>query len=365
MISSKASLQNLILNGSFEEHIDFETENKNGWNKLQSSDTPDYFNFENQTNVFKEYFGGTNPKSGTGFVGIFCYRISPQRSIKNVREFIETGLTETLEKDSIYEFEISLCLDAESNFAVKNFGIYFSNTPLYFEKDNKCFTLKPQIEFNSTFIDNTSGWITLKSYYTANGTEKYIIIGNFKTDKSTVVKSIKIQKEKKMKKKWDLEIFESAAYYYIDDVILEKVRKKTHITPIFNTPVLNLTDTFNLDDIAIDSAIVLNNIIFEFNKSDLMPQSYPEIEKLYSLLNSNPIIRIRLEGHTDNIGGYDFNLQLSLKRVQSVVKYLIDKGISPDRIEYAGYSYSCPLVSNDTEEGRKLNRRVVFKILNK
>jgi OOP family OmpA-OmpF porin len=174
------------------------------------------------------------------------------------------------------------------------------------------------------------------------------------------------QKVQGKKEKWDLIKNEKSAYYYVDDVVVQKV------TIARNQPVLDhekneqSNDTlFKINEITIDSSIVLKNIIFEFNKSDLLPESYYEINKLYKLMTSNPNIRIKLEGHTDNIGGYDFNLKLSIRRVESVTTYLINKGIDPNRIEFAGYSYSFPLESNQTEEGRKINRRVTFKIIQK
>jgi OOP family OmpA-OmpF porin len=82
-------------------------------------------------------------------------------------------------------------------------------------------------------------------------------------------------------------------------------------------------------------------------------------------MSTNPKIRIRLEGHTDNIGSYQYNLGLSLSRVESVAKYLIYKGIDSGRIELAGFSFRNPIATNETDEGRQLNRRVVFKILDK
>jgi outer membrane protein OmpA-like peptidoglycan-associated protein len=297
---------------------------------------------------------------------MFCYRIEPNRTIKNIREYIETTLITGLEKDSLYSFEISLSLDAESNVVIKNFGVYFSPEQIQYNKDFKTFVLKPQIEFSSFFIDSINNWITLKAFYKATGTEKYMIMGNFKSDKLTSVKSIQTLKDKSKKKKWNLASNELAAYYYMDDVVLEKVHLDG-IKPQMPDSILNFetTTSFDITKIEVDSAIILRNIIFDFDKWDLLSQSFVELDKLYQLLNTNPTMRIKLEGHTDNFGSYEYNLQLSLKRVQSVAKYLIEKGISPERIEFQGYSYSCPIASNDTEEGRKINRRVVFKVLNK
>jgi len=121
--------QNLIPNHSFEEYINFDTANYEGWHKAQKSDTPDYFNLSNDrpyNNIFNKFIGGIYPKTNNGFVGIFCYRVCPNRNIKNIREFIETPLIKQLEKDSLYRIQISLCLDMESNVAIKNFGIFFS-----------------------------------------------------------------------------------------------------------------------------------------------------------------------------------------------------------------------------------------------
>jgi len=360
--------QNLVPNPSFEENIDFSHPNLKTWHKVQNSDTPDYFNlgaYHPQNNVFKDFMGGTLAKTGDGFVGIFCYRLNPDRNVKNIREFIETVLITPLEKDSLYKVSFSICPDIESNITVKNFGVYFSPTALQLEKDNRIFSLKPQIEFSFYFPDSTKNWISLQAFYKANGDEKYIALGNFKPDKSTKFKNLKSIRQKGKAKKWDLVPGEKAAYYYIDDVEISKVRLAENHPPVSQINYDLKEDTFNINDIKIDTAIILNNIVFDFNKYDLLPQSLMEINKLYHLMITNPGIRIRLEGHTDNMGGYLFNLQLSLKRVESVAGYLIEKGINADRLEFAGYSYTIPIATNQTEEGRRLNRRVAFKLLEK
>ena len=120
--------QNLVPNSSFEDFVDFTGKTTSGWHKIQHTDTPEYFSFGNKphNNIFAEYIGGTQPKTGDSFAGFFCLRSNPQRNVKNVREFIGTTLLSTLEKDSLYRVEISLCLDAESNAAIKNLGLIFS-----------------------------------------------------------------------------------------------------------------------------------------------------------------------------------------------------------------------------------------------
>ncbi len=360
--------QNLVPNPSFEEYIDFSGRTSSGWHKIQNTDTPDYFNFAGPkpiNNIFDKYIGGTQPKTGSAFVGFFCLRSNPQRNVKNVREYIGTTLTNTLEKDSLYKVEISLCLDAESNAAIKNFGMIFSTNSLEFNKDYQLFSAKPQIEFTLSYPDKGTGWITVSSFYKATGNEKCIIIGNFKNDKATVFKKHPVNKEKGKDKKWDLQIGETASYYYMDDIVIEKTKITKAAIPVEQNFTSEKEDTLNLDKIKIDSAIVLENILFEFNRTELLPESYTEINKLLRLMVYNPQIIVKLEGHTDNAGSYDFNIRLSIARAESVVRYLIEKGISPRRIESAGYGFTQPLASNDTEEGRKINRRVTFKIISK
>ena len=369
-IGSTVKAQNLVLNSSFERFVDFNRNDSANWHKVQKSDTPDYFNFNPQNpvnNIYNKYMGNIAPKSGHGFVGVFCYRVSSVRGIRNIREFIESPLSAPMHKDSLYKIQLSLRLDIESNLAIKNFGVYFSTGLCSKNKKFNPFVLPPHIEFDSILLDSTHDWITLQAMYKARGNENNIVLGNFKSDRKTFKRNVFYKKKRGKRYKWDLLENEKAAYYYIDDVIVEKVEQhqETIAEVGENNDSLTIGPLLNVDEIEVDSVIILENIVFEFNKSDLLPSSFVELNRLKSFMVNNPVVRIKLEGHTDNIGDYDFNLKLSINRVEAVVAYLIDEGIAASRMEYAGYSFSRPLVSNDTEEGRKVNRRVTFKIIGK
>ena len=80
-------------------------------------------------------------------------------------------------------------------------------------------------------------------------------------------------------------------------------------------------------------------------------------------MSSNQNLKIEIGGHTDNQGNDEYNMNLSLERAKSVYNYLISKGISADRMSYKGYGETKPIASNDTEEGRQLNRRTEFKVI--
>jgi len=362
--------QNLVPNASFENYIDFNSKMSADWHKVQKTDSPDYFNLNSSSpfnNIFDKYMGGTPAKSGTGFIGLFFYRLNPQRNIRNVREYIQTGLLEPLDKDSLYRVEFSLCLDAESNTAIKNLGICFNGEPLIDYSENRLFALTPQIEFSLTSPDCRNKWITFSTFYKAKGDERNLVLGNFKNDRNTATQRLIPIKDKSHREKWDLVSGEKAAYYYIDDIVVEKITLERQINKGTLQKVVE-TDgivTIDFDKIPLDSSIILKNIFFDFDRSDLLPASFNELQKLYNLLTENPTMRIKIEGHTDNFGGYDFNLQLSRKRAEAVVLYLIERGVSADRTESAGFSYAVPVATNETPEGRQLNRRVAFKIISK
>lgn len=113
----------------------------------------------------------------------------------------------------------------------------------------------------------------------------------------------------------------------------------------------------------IGSKIVLKNIFFETGSAKLKDESNAELDRIVNLLKTYPNIKIEIAGHSDKTGLEDFNLKLSRERAKSVVDYLISKGISASNLVYKGYGSSKPIATNATPEGRQLNRRVEFEII--
>ena len=118
-----------------------------------------------------------------------------------------------------------------------------------------------------------------------------------------------------------------------------------------------------LKKISFGANVVLNNIFFETNEFELMRASYPELNKLVTHLKENPEMVIEISGHTDDVGSFEYNQELSEKRAQSVFDYLKEKGVNTNRISFKGCGESKPMASNETEEGRANNRRIEFKII--
>lgn len=115
--------------------------------------------------------------------------------------------------------------------------------------------------------------------------------------------------------------------------------------------------------IEVGQVIRLNNVFFDFDKWDLRPESYIELNRVVKLLTENPAIEIEMSAHTDSRGTDEYNFKLSDNRARSVMEYIISKGIDSKRITSHGYGETKPVATNDTDEGRQLNRRVEFTIL--
>jgi outer membrane protein OmpA-like peptidoglycan-associated protein len=118
-----------------------------------------------------------------------------------------------------------------------------------------------------------------------------------------------------------------------------------------------------LQKIQIGSKTVLNNLWFESGKYALLPNSIPELNKIVSFMRENSSLLIEIAGHTDDVGSKIANLELSRKRAQSVIDYLVQKGIKVARLQAKGYGETQPLNANTGEGDRQLNRRIEFRIL--
>jgi len=103
--------------------------------------------------------------------------------------------------------------------------------------------------------------------------------------------------------------------------------------------------------------IILRDINFDFDKAEIKPEFEPILDEAARILKENPDVRVSIEGHTCSIGTDEYNQRLSERRAQSVLRYLVRKGIDPSRLKATGFGESRPIADNQTKEGRRLNRR--------
>jgi len=198
--------------------------------------------------------------------------------------------------------------------------------------------------FSSSRLDDTwKNWtepINLGSKINSEGLEESFIL-----NKNT--KTISFTSSKNSIGNSDLKL------YYLNKEINDSTESKEELKKQIN----------NIED---GQRLLLNKVLFYQSSDKLIDESYIQLEMIFNILINNKNLSVFLEGHTDNIGNPNKNLELSNKRVNQVMKYLIDKGIDKKRIGGKGYGSERPLVNKNSLESRKMNRRVeiIFKKIN-
>jgi len=347
-----ASSQNLVKNPSFEEYVDCPKRlgNFNAdvifWSTPTEGST-DYFNGCSTAMGTPKNFNGTQPADfGEGYAGLYLY--APD----DYREYLQAELSEPLTKGEKYTISFYVSLAERSDFAVKEFGVLFSKDPLqvttkkelskkllYQEKDNAYNSM--EIGYTNFYSDKKD-WILVHTEFVAKGTERYLTLGNFKTNART-----RMFKTKKYAKQ--------GAYYYIDMVTVGRTNTKDE-----NSDLVSVED--EKQDFELDKTHVFKNVLFDFDRYTLLDSAKKEVVRVFDYLEQDTTLTIQISGHTDAIGSDMYNFDLSNKRAKAVADYLVQLGFSSDKIKWKGYGGTKPTTENTTTAGRQKNRRVEFVI---
>lgn len=363
--------QNLVLNPSFEEFKDCPWQigrfNKNvkDWSTPNLSST-DFFSSCSKSVGFVNYNGSQEPNTGKSFAGVYLF--SPD----NCREYVQGELSQTLSAGKQYKITFYISIAENSTHSLNNISLLFTQEKLGFKpvSDNKSVLTQSNFNYNpfkhidenyikpsdytklpfemihfknEQFYNNPEKWTEITIIYTASGYENFFSIGNFDSNSKTE----KQQRSAKQKHEF--------AYYYIDDVSIELLEK------LQDEPIL---ETIPEEKITLENHKIytFENVLFDFDKADLLPISLEELQKLYHHLETNQNITIEIYGHTDAIGTQNRNEQLSHERAKAVADYLMSLGLHSERIKWFGYGSSKPIATNETDEGRAENRRVEFQL---
>ena len=203
----------------------------------------------------------------------------------------------------------------------------------------------PQVKSEAVLTADGGTWTKFSAKFVAQTEAEWMIIGNFNDDKQTTAINPSVSNSL------------TFAYYYIDDV---SVKKSEPLLPI---PVKE--DDLTRMSFTEGKIVQLKNIFFDSDRSELLPRSNVELDKLVQILRENPKMEVEIIGHTDNSGDFNYNMTLSRRRATQVMEYLIRNGIESKRLQANGFGSTQPLASNDIEETRQLNRRVEFRVLKK
>jgi len=285
--------------------------------------------------VPRSMFGYQEAHSGDAYAGI---------SMCN--EALAVKLLRPLVKDSVYKVEFFVSLADSSNVGTRYFGMYFSETAIRVRNDSRMlissFILDtpPQVRNPpDRFLTDTVNWTPITGFYTAKGGEEYIAIGGFYAYHDSLVQ--RIRPDRPLDKVYR-SMEKQLGYYFVDDVSVVPYNMKWAPKP--------------------GVKYVLQYIYFDFDKTDLLPESADELNRLSAYMDSHPEYNIVITGHTDNFGSEAYNLNLSNNRAMAVANYLTESGIDQQRITYSGAGSNEPVADNGTAHGRSLNRRVEFML---
>jgi OmpA-OmpF porin, OOP family len=283
-------------------------------------------------------FGDQKAHGGKSMAGLTlwgCINGKP-----HCREYIEIQLSEPLVPGQSYyaEFWTTHLL---KSLQINNLAIALSTTKVE-RKTDELIQMAPVVVSKSLVAAPAGRWVKVSGQFVATEESEFLLIGNFQDDNNTLSKA------------WSPDCF-NYAYYYIDDVLLKKI-------PPFR-PVPVKSDDLTLQKLEPGKTIRLKNIYFEFDRDELMPRSFVELNKLLKIMRDNPGMVIEILGHTDNVGDDTYNLDLSRRRAASVMSFLLENKIAAKRLRSKGWGESKPIATNETDEGRQFNRRVEFQII--
>lgn len=303
--------------------------------------TPDAFNAcgNGEGDVPYNWAGVSEAYEGSGYAGIYLWFYG-----KNFREYLQCKMQTPLIKDTTYVMSFRYRLSSYSKYSIDRIGLHFSDSAIIVKND-RAWDITPTFQFvsDSALTPTTGLWESAEVEFRAGGTEQYLTVGNFADNQDTRYYEIKHRPGQEF-------MVKDAAYYYIDDVVVRMKFDPTEIPPILAS--------FSHNNVKLNETYVLNNILFEFNSFKLLRRSFGQLEEVVSVMNANADYRLRISGHTDDVGSDNYNLHLSRMRAKTVADYLIQSGISKERIESDGFGKRFPLLDGETEAVRKINRRV-------
>ncbi len=278
-------------------------------------------------------FDDIRPFRGKSKVGITMYGCNQGKL--HCREYISVTLLDSLVIGQEYYLSMWVA-PMLKGILVDEMQVAFDLKPTT-AIDDRLLELKP---FYNLPMKTQKDWQRIEVRFFAETEASCLTIGNFKNDLSTrVIKST-------------ADLTQAFSYYYIDELTMFK------IPPILPREIIVPYDS----GILVEHEILLKDIYFDFDQVKLLPNSYLELNKLLKFLRDRPHIKINLIGHTDKIGTHEYNIRLSKRRAQAVADFLARHYIDPTRIYVKGMGYEKPVASNESEQGRQKNRRVVFEI---
>jgi len=353
LVSFSLFSQNMVRNGSFEEYFTCPgsyslAKDGNlapGWVSANRG-TPDLYNAcsKGDAGVPTNWAGHSKAYTGKGYSGIYCFTNT------GYREYLQTELTTPMKPGGNYYIEFYYKLSSNSKFSIDRIG-FFLNDSANRRNDDFVVYSKPTYELvlPAAYTRTTGIWAKCGIEWQAKGGERFLTIGNFSDNKTTRTYQIKFSKAKEA-------MLNQAAYYFIDDV---------RVISLDTPPLEKIPVIAGYPEIEINKTYVLKNIFFEFDRAELVTNSFSELDKWLEVIRARPKWKIELTGHTDERGSDEYNLRLSKQRVENVAAYLIQSKVAANRITTKGEGKTKPLTQGKDEAAHAINRRVEIRFSEK
>jgi outer membrane protein OmpA-like peptidoglycan-associated protein len=357
VFSLQSIAQNLVPNGEFDKFkycpygftLDRLTIVPN-W-RQPTMGTADYFNECSQTyGVPNNPMGTQSAVMGPGYIGLVAF--APNEY--NTREYIQVKLTEPLVAGQTYCISFLVSLADYSNYMIDGFGVLFSQRVI---KGNgkKNLHFKPQVQVPSGYLlQDEIDWMEISEVYKAEGGEKYLTFGNFKSDNELLVKFRNIHIEKP-NHSWDF------AYYYLDHVSLVEINKEDKCFDGISRMKEQL-ESGEKPEPPMIAEIALKKILFDFDQSLLSDEAIDQLNDILNIMLQSKSYKLEMIGHTDSYGRDGYNMELSEERASIVIEYLASRGIDRSRLSMTWKGENEPTSKNNTSVGRHENRRVEFRV---
>jgi len=310
----------------------------------------------------KNIYGSEVAQDGEIFAGVMVYT----QGNKQPRSYMTSKLREPLKKGQSYCVKFYVSLGDNSKFATNNIAAHFSKKDISIT-DKKSIIDKPHVrDVNNRVFSGTFSWERVCGTYIADGTEKYISIGNFNMTEETKVEKIKKDPSNK-----NPQI--GGAYYFIDNITVQLLEDdercdcgSDEYVELGSSVIYSKSD-FIKDNMTLEEKLNASTVYFGFGRDMITGSAQNDLDRVVKWMKENPNVRVRVVAHIDE---EEAKVALdnavykgvAMRRANSVIKYLVDQGIDESRLIATdkGERSPAPTDGDDAELNQAKNRRVEF-----
>lgn len=357
---------NLVRNPSFEQNTSCPNDQGqldlcNFWSSAIGP-APDYFHHcsENthwQAKVPDNFYGSQRPSTGKAYCGLTAMSFNDEMDMKFGS--IQVRLTNPLVAGQSYCLKAQVALAERASIALPVLHMSFQQKRTYPDEAAPTSLGSARLVGRDSFLADKTDWMEISGNYRASGGEEWLVL-SFQMLQENDLRLKTLQDSPGHVKGF--------AYYYIDDVCVSPLSNNWQCNcgsfeRRIQKRILRLDVSFRerLEAGKPGQDVVLEGVNFP-NDSDVpTPASLPMLDTVANWLATRPELFVEIVGHTDSVGDDEHNRQLSEGRAKAVYLYLVQKGISPERMQWRGAGEKEPAFPNDTEANRARNRRVALR----